>query len=130
MSSGSGGRTLLEELEARDLLELAGRCARACHVTVEQMLSGDRTSPATRARAAFYAALIDQGGWNPHAIGRLVRRHHSTVSYALERYASKPATTSPASGVVPIAAPAPLASCRPTVTTTRASRLRIVVDRS
>lgn len=125
MSSGSGGRSLVDELEERDLLELARECARACHVTVEQMLSQDRTSPATRARGAFYAALLDQGGWNPHAIGRLVHRHHSTVTYALNRYAPKRAT-SPASGVVPVAPPAPLASCRPPSPSTQASRLRVV----
>lgn len=123
MSSGSGGRSLLEDLEARDLLELARKCARESHVTLEEMLSNDRTSPATRARAAFYAALIAED-WNPHAIGRLVRRHHSTITYALERYAPKrAASTPPASGVMPVAAPAPLASCRPSTKSGRALRL-------
>lgn len=127
MSSGSGGRSLLEELEARDLLDLARKCARASHVTVEEMLSKDRTFPATRARAAFYAALIAED-WNPHAIGRLVHRHHSTITYALERYVAPERASSPASGVIPVASPAPLASCRPPTPSTRAPRLRIVRD--
>ena len=120
MSSPGGVRTLLEELEARDLLELARKCARSAHVTLDEMLSKDRAFPATRARAAFYAALIEEG-WNPHALGRLMRRHHSTVQYALDRYAPKRAASSPpASGVVPVASPAPLASCRPSTSAPRA----------
>jgi len=123
MSSPGGGRTLLEELEARDLLELARKCARSAHVTLDEMLSKDRAFPATRARAAFYAALIEEG-WNPHALGRLMRRHHSTVQYALDRYAPKRAASSPpASGVVPVASPAPLASCRPSTSAPRALRV-------
>ena len=123
MSSPGGDRSLIDELGARDLLELAHKCARAAHTTLEEMLSGARSSPATRARAAFYAALIEEG-WNPHALGRLMRRHHSTVQYALDRYAPKRAASSPpASGVVPVASPAPLASCRPSTSAPRALRV-------
>lgn len=86
---------LVGELRARDLLQLARHCARACHVTLEGMLSKDRTAPAASARAAFYAALLAVG-WNPHAIGRLVRRHHSTVSYALEQRGRHDEETHPA----------------------------------
>ena len=124
MSSPGGGRSLVDELDARDLLELARKCARAAHVTLEEMLSEDRTAPATRARASFYAALVAED-WNPHAIGRLMHRHHSTVQYALDRYAPKRAASSPpASGVVPVASPAaPLASCRPSTSSARALRV-------
>lgn len=123
MNPGKGGQSFLEELDARDLLEVAHKCARAAHVTVERMFSSDRCFPASRARAAFYAALIATGDWNPHAIGRLVGRHHSTITYALDRYASNQATSSPASGVVPVASPAPLASCKPSKSAVRSLRI-------
>lgn len=85
----------IEELEERDLVEVALRCAHAAHVTLEEMFSTSRTAPYVQARRAFYQELTD-AGWSSVRIGQLVGRHHASILNAIgtiKRSKYRPAPT-------------------------------------
>ena len=75
----------LDELEQRDLLGSATRCANAYGLSLVDTFAPTRQRPAPEARAAFYAHLRDEG-WSLPRIGAFVGRHHTTVLSALRAH--------------------------------------------
>ena len=71
-----------EELDRRDLRQLAEASAREGRTTVEEMFSKTNATGPVRGRRVFYRALMEQG-WTLPTIGALVGRHHTTVWSAL-----------------------------------------------
>lgn len=57
-------------------------CAIRHGLSVDQLLSYDRTRPVYVARKAMMREMAD-AGWSYAAIGRATRRHHATVMHAL-----------------------------------------------
>jgi hypothetical protein len=71
-----------DDLDVRDLRELAEACARAQRISVEQMFARSKRSECVKARSSFYGAL-DAQGWPQTDIARFVGRDASTINYAL-----------------------------------------------
>ena len=74
---------VLEDLDARDLLELAKNHARTHHVPIGTMVGRDRFSDAVRARHTFWKVLHEEHGFSFSAIGRVFGVDHTTVRSAL-----------------------------------------------
>ena len=72
-----------DALRERGLLDVAQDIARGLHITLDELFSW-RMRPAPEGRAKFYAYLWSLG-WSYPAIGKLVRRDHSTIMAALRQ---------------------------------------------
>ena len=71
-----------DDLDVRDLRQLAEACARGQRISVEQMFARSNRTACVKARSALYGAL-DAQGWSQSDIARFVGRDPSTINYAL-----------------------------------------------
>lgn len=76
---------VVEELRARDLLDVATDIARELHLTVGEMFASSRTEPAPEARGRFYAYLRALG-WSYPRIASLLGKDHTTIMTAVRRF--------------------------------------------
>lgn len=77
---------VVEELRARDLLDVATDIARELHLTVDEMFSPGREEPAPEARGRF-CAYLHALGWSYPRIAKLVgKKDHATVMRAVQRF--------------------------------------------
>ncbi len=76
---------IIEDLETRDLLELAKRVARKHRVTLEELLGRGRGNPEAAARHELWYRLYDEIPSFPR-IGQIFGRDHSTVLAAVHKY--------------------------------------------
>lgn len=75
---------ILATLEERGLLELARAIAARHHLTLEEVLSPSRVTPAPEARAALWTEL-SYLGWSYNRIAQLVGCHHTTIMAAVRQ---------------------------------------------
>ena len=82
-----------DELDVRDLLQLANACADAGHLPrradgshdLEAMFGRSRAKAPAAARRAFYVALVREHDWPVNHVAAFVGRDHSSVFYAVRR---------------------------------------------
>lgn len=88
---------VLEDLDERDLLDLATNHARKYHVPVAGMVGRARHADVVRARHTFWKVLREEHGFSLPVIGRIFGVGHSTVLSALRALADTMPAPAPTS---------------------------------
>lgn len=86
---------VVEELRARDLLDVATDIAKELHITVLEMFAPGRHEPAPEGRGRFYGYLSALG-WGTPRIAKLVGKHHTTVQEGLRQFGLRSGERRPA----------------------------------
>jgi len=82
------GQQVMARIRERDdgeILSLIKRLAKAHHVTVDELLGGDRRRGPMDARAALWEAMEATGHWSSERLGELFGRPGSSVRWATKR---------------------------------------------
>ena len=74
---------IIDELQKRDLIEMAAKCADHYRVSICEMVGRSNLSAYCKARALFWAVLYSEGCWSYPRIGYLMRRDQSTIRSAV-----------------------------------------------
>lgn len=86
---------ILKEIRARGFGGLLEETALRGHVTAEEIVGRTRPAHVVAARRMFFAHLRD-AGWSDVAIGKLMRRDHTTVRALLRGVPRPGAAEAPA----------------------------------
>lgn len=89
---------IVNDLSQRDLLELATMIARRHKVRLDELLSGVRTAPTSRARHELWLEMVEPTGAEhmglSHAcVGRIFGADHTSVLYGVARARASRAAT-------------------------------------
>lgn len=76
---------IIDELNQRDLLELAKKIASTYRITVEEMLSDSHRRENAGARHEFWRVLHEEHSFSYERLARLMGMNHSTISTGVMR---------------------------------------------
>jgi hypothetical protein len=71
------------DLERRELLEFAERCARDAGTTLESMFSESKRRCDARARTLFFSALHGSNGWTVKRLAEFTGRNEHAIHSAI-----------------------------------------------
>jgi chromosomal replication initiation ATPase DnaA len=82
-------RKIVVGLAARDLVSPLTALCRSRHVTIEQVIRGERTKAVVRAREAVFHHLLSKYGFSYSEVATVLDVDHTTVIAAMKRFRTR-----------------------------------------